>query len=169
MNTISNIIFFVLTAIIIIRFISSYIQNSKLEGVTLPNTTLQQITTSSAQLITLNKQLKPPLILLFWSINCPPCIVEMNRYTSAVKSNEIPPNKLVAINIGDSPKALLKYLKQHTLPMPLYRDPNNQLAALFKLNATPLVVHINKQGHASWISTGISPLGIIKAKELLSK
>jgi hypothetical protein len=93
----------------------------------------------------------------------------MKRYIEAIKNRELDAKHFIAINIGDSPKAIKKYLQQKRPPFPIYLDRQRTLMRTFHLNATPFVVHIDTTGKAVWISTGFSPLGIIKAKELLQQ
>lgn len=168
-NQLSNILFVIIIVFLIYRIGTSYIQNNELEGRKLPEVTLLQLNDLKSELkaTVLGKDILPPYILIFWSSTCPPCLVELARFSEAIKEKDIPVNRFIAINVGENIKEVKKYLSRKNYKFPVYFDRSNKLASFLKLSSTPLVVHVGHKGNIKWISTGVSPTGIIRAKKLL--
>ena len=157
-----------LLAILTFRIIQSYQSNSSLENQTIPPTVLTQLNIKhkTSTKITLGSEVQAPYIIIYWSAHCPPCLVELARFNSALLNNEIPPSHFIAINLGDDLPTIRKFMQQKGYTFPVYKDHTNQLTAWLQVKATPLVVHVNSKAKINWMSSGFSPTGIIRAIKL---
>lgn len=168
-NHLTNVLFVIILIILIYRFYDAYKTNTAFEGKELPSTTLNRLSPNLDLSSLSSNEIKPPYVVIFWSSTCPPCIVELSRFNSEVTSHTLPADKIIAINVDDDLKTMKKFIRQKELKFPVYQNPNNSWAKFLKLKATPLVVHITKENKIKWMTTGVSPTGIVRAKKLLEK
>ena len=168
-NILSNVVFTILLVVLIYRFASSYFQNSKLEGSKVPPFTLTKLIFNPdiSEQVILGSNIKPPYVIIFWSSSCPPCLVELSRFDQAIKDGEIPKDKFIAIDSGENLQSIKKFMQRKDYNFTVFQDNNYNIERFFNVTATPLVVHVDKDGLVTWISTGVSPTGIIRAKKLL--
>jgi thiol-disulfide isomerase/thioredoxin len=169
LGQLTNILFVVILGVLLVRFYNSYKKNSAFEGKSLPTTTLNRLSVTGKLSTFSTSDLKPPYIIIFWSTTCPPCLVELKRLNYEVNQKTISPDKIIAINTGERLKDVQRFMKSKEINFPLYQNPKNIWAKYLQLQATPLVVHINKAGTIEWMSTGVSPTGILRAKKLLKQ
>lgn len=108
-----------------------------------------------------------PAILVFWASWCAPCKVELERYRSAVDANEIDPSKLYAISIGEPLETVQRIAHERNYPFRVYADPAHHASAPFNVIATPTVVHLDADRTIDWITSGLSPTLIWRARRHL--
>ncbi len=166
LNRASNALFFILLIVFIYRGVTTFYSNSKFEGEPAYALNLLDLNLKQTTLIT---DIKPPYILIFWTSTCPPCLLELKRLQDAIDDKEIPADKIIAINVGESVKIISKFMKRNEYSFKAYLDPKGVASAKYELQGTPMAVHVNNKGIHEWISTGVSPLGIIRSKNLFSE
>lgn len=87
------------------------------------------------------------LYLEFWATWCTPCREQM-PHLKAVQRTAGHDLQVVAVNIGfdDTPAQVVAYRAEHGLRMPVVRDGDGRLGALFGLRVTPQHVVVGKDG-----------------------
>jgi len=134
-----------------------------LEGVKAPSLTLVDL---NGKIKRWPEDLPAPVIFVFWATWCGPCKVELNRYNAAIQKKEIPYDRFYAINIGEEPSLVKASLQEHNYTFQVLLDVNEEANHFFKVNATPTVVHIDKDQKISWVASGVSPTAIYRAIQL---
>jgi peroxiredoxin len=87
------------------------------------------------------------VLLNFWRINCPYCMVEMPYLQAAY--NELSADEVVilGINTSDSEKAIIKFLTNKKLSFPIIRDSDFYVSTLYKVRYVPTTYLIDKTGN----------------------
>lgn len=135
-------------------------QHSKMEGKKIHAVTVFNLQQKQVAVPT---DLKKPAVLIFWATWCPPCKVELERFRNAVDKKELNAEQIYAISIGEHLAQVQSFAQEKKFPFKLYADPQYQSAQQFNIAATPTVAHIAAGGVISWITSGVSPMGIYKA------
>lgn len=92
------------------------------------------------------------LYLEFWATWCTPCREQM-PHLQAVQRTAGNDLQVIAVNIGfdDTPEQVRAYRDGHGLRMPVVRDGDGRLGALFGLRVTPQHVVVGKDGRIAYI------------------
>ena len=87
------------------------------------------------------------VLLLFWTTWCPFCrdqlLVVKDKYLELKKNNL----ELLAINIGESPNVVERFVNLRGLPYPVLLDRNSEAAKKFNVLGIPTYVLIDKNGN----------------------
>lgn len=108
-----------------------------------------------------------PSILIFWATWCGPCTLELSRFAKAVKEGELPAERIHAVSVGEPLAVVQKEAKKRKYPFTVYADPRSLSTQVYPISATPTVVFLKPKLEVDSVSSGVSPLGIIKAKSFL--
>lgn len=116
-----------------------------LQGRTIPPLVLTTIDGDALDLGALRG--RKALYLEFWATWCTPCREQM-PHLKAVQRSAGHDLQVVAVNIGfdDTPAQVAAYRAEHGLRMPVVRDGDGRLGALFGLRVTPQHVVVGKDG-----------------------
>ena len=92
------------------------------------------------------------IIMEFWATWCPYCAQSIGKLTevqSWAKENKLPVSVLT-VNVGETPEQINAYVKQHSITLPVLRDPQNVTADRMGLQAMPytVIIHEDKIVHA---------------------
>lgn len=149
--------------------IPTWISNYKKEGQ--PANSFQLVSLHPTQNSTLT-ELPPkdnrPSVLIFWATWCGPCHMELARVQKAILGKEIPADRVFAISLGEDPQTVQAFAQQKGYSFQVFADSQHSSRALFDVNGTPTTYHINADGTINWVSMGVNPLSITKAKALLN-
>ncbi len=112
--------------------------------------------------------LKRPSIIIFWATWCAPCKIELKRFQKACENKELDPSQIYAVSIGEALTTVQNYIKETPYSFNVLVDPHGKNSKRFAVAATPTIAHIKAGGEIAWITSGVSPLGIWKAKNHLN-
>ncbi|MCB0342789.1 MAG: TlpA family protein disulfide reductase [Bdellovibrionales bacterium] len=121
------------------------------------------------QRTTLPLATETPQILIFWATWCGPCKIELSRYNDAIAEGTLPAHQILAVSVGEPLDTIKQYLESHPYKFSVFADPEAASARLYPVSATPTVVHVTSDKKIDWIGTGVSPLGLWRARRFLQK
>jgi thiol-disulfide isomerase/thioredoxin len=67
----------------------------------------------------------------FWATWCSECVAELPALASAAQSCADRPVRVVAINVGESAEAIVRYRAEHPFDLPVLRDPGGKVFRRF--------------------------------------
>ncbi len=86
------------------------------------------------------------VVLNFWATWCPPCVEEapaLNQLHQAIASQG---GVVLGISVDEDDEAYKKFLVDHSIAFPNYRDPSKQIAAAYGTSMFPETYIIDRQG-----------------------
>jgi thiol-disulfide isomerase/thioredoxin len=104
--------------------------------------------TSEGKEIKLSDYLGKVVLIDFWASWCPPCREEMPELIKFYKAHNDPKFELIAVNI-DNDKAKMQQFLDKLSPKPGFQiiaDNEQQIPALFNIEAMPTTIFIDKKG-----------------------
>lgn len=113
-----------------------------------------------------------PVVMLFWSTICKPCITEHDAFSEAYEDflKEVD-FKVVSISIDDrrNSSRAKSLVKGRGWPFETYLDVNQDLKRAMNVNLTPQLFIIDPQGNIVYSHTGYVPMGEEEIFEKLKK
>ncbi|MFC2048505.1 TlpA disulfide reductase family protein, partial [Chloroflexota bacterium] len=79
-----------------------------------------------------------PVLLNFWATWCPPCRSEMPLLQEIYEGWSDKGLVLLAIDIGEHPTQVRKFLETHNLSIPVLLDTNGEVAQKFSSTGLPI-------------------------------
>ena len=86
------------------------------------------------------------VVLNFWATWCPPCVEEaasLNQLQQAIASQS---GVVLGISVDEDDEAYQKFLVDHSIAFPNYRDPTKQIAAAYGTSMFPETYIIDSRG-----------------------
>jgi cytochrome c biogenesis protein CcmG/thiol:disulfide interchange protein DsbE len=108
-----------------------------------------------------------PKIMIFWASWCPPCKVEMGRLHSAVADGDLVAEDIIAVNTGEALEPLKKFVNEKGWKFPVFIDNEGEASLTYNVAATPTLIFVDKDGKMDWVTSGVSPTMIWRAKRFL--
>jgi thiol-disulfide isomerase/thioredoxin len=97
-----------------------------------------------------------PVVINFWATWCGPCRVEMPHLEKIYK--DLSPRGVhfaaVSLDRRTRKSSLEKFLKKNKVTLPVYVDPEGQLASRFKVKAIPTTIVLDKKAEAYYTAKG---------------
>ena len=93
------------------------------------------------------------LVLNFWATWCPPCREEMPELDKFAQKYQ---GKVVfyAVNIQDPVETVSRFLAQNKYSMSVLSDKDGEVANVFRINAFPTTIVVDKQGIIKYRKSG---------------
>jgi peroxiredoxin len=108
-----------------------------------PNFTLSTLDGSS---VTLSKLRGKPVMLTFWSINCPACQFQMPYLQTFYNEWSNEKIEMLTINVKDSAAAVLDFITRNGLDFPVLLDPGGRVAGAYGIPGVPVTFLIDAEG-----------------------
>lgn len=110
-----------------------------------------------------------PAVLLFWATWCAPCHIEMERFRKAALGNELPAQRVFAVNMGEDRQTALAHWKKENYPFELVFDDSERLTKGFGVSVTPTVILVGSKGQIETVTSGVTIFGVSRAIRLFEK
>lgn len=99
---------------------------------------------------------KQVVVLDFWAIWCGPCLEALPHVDKLAAKFSDRPVSFLAVNLGDTPGDIRKFLEKQPLQLPIALDPKSELGDLFHAGSIPLTLIVDKQGVVQVAHVGYS-------------
>lgn len=86
------------------------------------------------------------VVVNFWASWCPPCVHEMPSMSSLFDEMAGKPFTILAINLGENPKDIRKFLDSYPVSFPVLLDPQQALPRKWKVFAFPTSYLLDRNG-----------------------
>ena len=86
------------------------------------------------------------VVLNFWATWCPPCVEEtdaLNRLQMAIAPHGA---TILGVSVDEDPAAYEKFLSDHQVRFPTFRDPSKQIAHSYGTSVYPETYIIDREG-----------------------
>jgi peroxiredoxin len=87
------------------------------------------------------------LIVNFWATWCPPCVDEMpslERAQARLRQDNV---QIIAINAGESPKAIEDFIEKFSVKLPLLIDNDMKVASAWSVIGLPTTYIVDPKGY----------------------
>jgi len=94
------------------------------------------------------------VIINFWQIRCDPCRMEMPYLQQVYDEWQGKGLVLLAINIGESPSQVAKFMQSQGLSLPVLLDGEGNIAVMYNVRAIPTTFFIDRDGIIQDVKVG---------------
>jgi peroxiredoxin len=94
------------------------------------------------------------VLLNFWAVSCPYCILEMPYLEAAYDALSADSFVFLGINVGESMKTVTNFLKDKDISFPIILDPDYFASILYNAQYLPVTYLIDKTGNIYTIKIG---------------
>jgi len=116
-----------------------------------------QLQTLDGQTVKLSDLRGKPVLLNFWATWCPPCRFEMPFLQQINDSYSAKGLVLLAIDIGESPGTVQKFMTEFNLSLTVPMDTDSKVAKSYGITAIPTTFLIDKNGVIQFKLLGAFP------------
>lgn len=95
------------------------------------------------------------LLINFWATWCTSCIEETPLLNGLMKSEKAKDYNFIAINAGDSPKKIKRFIKKYKFKYNILQDRSRELSKSWGIDSLPITVILDSNGKV--IYSGIRP------------
>jgi len=141
----------IIATILLVAGISTSCNKDKDKEVAAPDFTLQTV---DGQTVTLSELRGEPVMLTFWSTNCPACKVQEPFIQEFYERWSDKALKLLTVNTGDHPLAVQQYLASNNVNFPVLMDANREVARSYGLPGVPVTIFIDARGYITAYKIG---------------
>ena len=94
------------------------------------------------------------VFLNFWATWCPPCRVEMPSMEQLHKELKDKGLAILAIDIGESPKQVARFMKEFRLTFPALLDVNSEVSSRYRVQGLPTTFLVDRNGSVIGAAVG---------------
>jgi peroxiredoxin len=94
------------------------------------------------------------VLLNFWGVNCPYCVVEMPYLQQAHNELSVDGVVILGINTGEPEKTVAKFVTSKQLTFPIILDPDIYTSILYGVRYLPTTYLIDKAGNIQSVKIG---------------
>ena len=105
-----------------------------------------QLSTLNGQPVSLSDLRGKPVLVNFWATWCLPCRGEMPYIQQIYDEWQAKGLVLLAINIGESPSQVAKFMQSQGLSLPVLLDGKGNIAVMYNVRAIPTTFFIDRDG-----------------------
>ena len=116
------------------------------------------------QSISLSDLRGKPVLLNFWATWCLPCRIEMPYIQQVYEEWSGKGLVVLAVNIGESPSKVKRFLQTYNLSLPVLLDPKQSAARKYNVPPIPTSFFIDKDG-----TIQVKIIGTFLSKEAIEK
>lgn len=114
------------------------------------------------------KTLGPPdytgqvVIIDFWASWCGPCKIQAKMLDELHTEFDGRNVQFLAVNIGESPETVRRYVENEPFPYPVLLDQQEELMGRYQIFGLPTLMVIDKAGAVSFLRTGVTDNGTLR-------
>ncbi len=86
------------------------------------------------------------VVLHFWATWCPHCLAEMPVLAEAARDPAFRGVRILAVNLGEPAKVVSRYLRSHSLDLPVLLDSRGKVAAAYGVVGLPVSLIVDASG-----------------------
>ncbi len=116
-----------------------------------PDFTLRDLDGKTVRLADFRGQV---LVVNFWATWCPPCRKEMPSIERGARWLERFGGRFIAINMGEKPEAVRRYLEKQPLELRILLDPGGVTAGDWGVQGLPVTFVVDPQGRIAYKAMG---------------
>jgi len=98
-----------------------------------------------------------PVMINFWSTQCPPCVREMPDIQSMYEEQSVKGLVLLPVNINGTSSQVKDFLQSHDLFLPVLLDINQNVARKYGIQYIPTTFFIDEEGIIQVVKVGAFP------------
>ena len=120
--------------------------------------------TLDGKIVSLDDLRGTPVIINFWATWCVPCRVEMPELQRLYEDYEERGLRILAVNLGESPDVIEPWVREMGLTFDIVLDPEQNVAAMYRLRGQPSTFVISPEGIIDHISYGPVTMETLRAQ-----
>ncbi|MBC8550722.1 MAG: TlpA family protein disulfide reductase [Candidatus Brocadiales bacterium] len=128
------------------------------QGFSIPKTTLASIDFElkniEGKMENLSDYKGKVVFLNFWATWCGPCRLEMPSMQKLYDEFKDDGLEIVAVNLGERQKTVVKYLEENKLTFPVLLDETNMVAGIYGARSIPTTYIIDREGNILSMTVG---------------
>lgn len=97
------------------------------------------------------------IVVVLWATWCPPCKVELDRLNKLVVAGKVPPDRIIAISVGEEKDVVLAAVKERGYKFLIALDFEGRTSRTYGADGTPTILLMSADGVLKWMTMGISP------------
>lgn len=116
-----------------------------------------QLTQTDGASVSLASLRGRPAVVVFWTAWCPFCKEEAPHINELAAKYEAQGVRVIGINIQDSEGRTAGGIKEFGIKYPVARDADASIAKLYKVQGTPTVIFLDKEGIVRYTGNELPP------------
>lgn len=154
--------FFVAGVLLLLSFCFVISGFSRDAGDVAPNFTLDDLNGKTLSLESFKD--KNNILMMFWTINGMYCAFELKNIAANYEDLKNNGFEVLAVNEKEDPKKIAEFVQKEGLNLPVLLDSKGEVAKLFEVRASPVMLIIDKKGVIKWRGYAF-PLNYLKYVE----